>query len=78
MLSQRDIEQKITQIWTHVLNTQKVGASDNFFDLGGDSLKLLRVHAELEKCLGNELNVIDLFQYSTVETLARHLHRQSA
>jgi acyl carrier protein len=78
MLSQRDIEQKITQIWTDVLKNQKVGAKDNFFDLGGDSLKLLRVHAELEKYLGNELNVVDLFQYSTVEALASHLHRQSA
>jgi acyl carrier protein len=73
-----ELQEKISQIWSMVLKSQIVGAQDNFFDLGGDSLKLLRVHAELETYLGSKLSVIDLFQYPTVETLAEHIHRQNA
>ena len=49
-----------------------IGLDDNFFDLGGNSLLVMRVHSQLHS---NEpaLKVVDLFQYPTVRGLAAHL-----
>ncbi|HZM01070.1 MAG TPA: amino acid adenylation domain-containing protein, partial [Planctomycetota bacterium] len=66
-------EQRIAAIWREVLGVSLVGSRDNFFDLGGHSLKLLAVHRRLAAELGAELSVTDLFQHTTVEALARRI-----
>ena len=69
-------EQKIAAIWSAVLGLGTVGVDDNFFDLGGDSLMLLRVHARLREVLGTnvpDVPVVDLFTHPTIAALARHL-----
>ncbi|MEA2692141.1 MAG: hypothetical protein QOJ16_1528, partial [Acidobacteriota bacterium] len=67
------LEDAIAGVWKEVLGLQEVGVDDNFFDLGGHSLLLVRVHSRLQKLLGREIPIVDLFNYSTVEALARHL-----
>ena len=67
------IEESIAAIWRDVLNHTEVGSRENFFDLGGDSLRLIEVHARLRKQLGVKLPITDLFEYPTVEALARRL-----
>jgi amino acid adenylation domain-containing protein len=66
-------EQAIAAIWAEVLGVDRVGATDNFFDQGGHSLLLLRVHARLQKELGGTLTVVDLFRYPTVRALAERI-----
>jgi amino acid adenylation domain-containing protein len=66
------LEQEISRIWRQVLN-REVTLTDNFFDLGGDSLQLIEVHSELQKVLFRELSIMDLFEFTTVQTLAQHL-----
>ena len=46
---------------------------DNFFDLGAHSLTVAEVQAKLQESLGREIALVDLFQFSTVSTLASHL-----
>lgn len=67
------LEEKILSLWKEALGTRRVGPDENFFDLGGDSLLLVAVHAQLEKHLQREVQVTDLFEYVTVRSLARHL-----
>lgn len=67
-----DLEAYIVEIWRTLLGIEKVGVSDNFFDLGGHSLLLGQVHARLVEKLHREIPMADLFQYPTVESLARH------
>jgi len=66
-------ERAIASIWQEVLGEPRVGLHDNFFDLGGHSLLLARVHAELRRQLGTSLTLIDLFKHPTVSALARAL-----
>jgi amino acid adenylation domain-containing protein len=68
-----EMEQKIESAWLKVLSLEQVGPDENFFDVGGDSLQLLMVHAEIQKAIDSEFPLTDLFEYSTIRTLARHL-----
>ncbi|HTC94823.1 MAG TPA: amino acid adenylation domain-containing protein, partial [Terriglobales bacterium] len=69
------LEEKIAQVWREVLGREQVGVEENFFDLGGHSLRMMQVHSRLQKELelGRELGMVELFQYPTVRSLARHL-----
>ncbi len=67
---QAGLEGAIAEIWRDVLGRDRVGADDNFFDLGGHSMLLVRVHGRLKKLLGRELPIVDLFAHPTVASLA--------
>jgi len=67
------LEQMIANLWKRVLRIEAVGLDDNFFDIGGDSLLLVAVHSNLQKSLHAEIPVTDLFEFTTVRTLARRL-----
>jgi amino acid adenylation domain-containing protein len=64
------MEREIAAVWAEVLDVERVGVHDNFFDLGGNSLLLLRVQARLRAALGREVPVVDLFRSPTVSLLA--------
>ena len=59
-------EERIANIWAEALNLKKVGINDNFFSLGGDSFKALRVVRSIDPTL----SVMDLFKYQTIKELA--------
>jgi len=67
------LEQQIAEVWQDLLQLQQVGVHDNFFDLGGHSLLLLKVQNRLQSLLGRALSVVTLFQYPTIHGLATHL-----
>lgn len=67
------LEQQIATVWRELLRVDQVGVNDNFFDLGGHSLLLVKTCDRLNAELGRELRVVDLFTYPTVAALARHI-----
>jgi len=73
---QTEMEIKISDAWCKALRLQRVGVLDNFFDLGGHSLLMLRTQTLLQESLKRELPLIALFKYPTVATLAAHLMRE--
>jgi acyl carrier protein len=56
-----------------VLGRPRVGAEDNFFDIGGHSLALVAVAARLSAALGRDVPVVELFRFPTIATLAGFL-----
>jgi amino acid adenylation domain-containing protein len=68
-------ERGIAALWREVLGLETVGVHDNFFDLGGHSLLLLRLHGRMREQTGAELNLIDLFSHPTVAAMAGLLER---
>ncbi|BDA68763.1 beta-ketoacyl synthase [Calothrix sp. PCC 7716] len=68
-----EIEQKLANIWQELLGIKNVGLHDNFFELGGDSLLIIQVRSKILKVLKKNLSIADLFEYSTVSTLAEYL-----
>ncbi len=72
-----DIERAVAAAWREVLGIGEIDRDANFFDLGGDSLRLMRVCARLRSAFGGELDTVDMFRYPTVRTLAHWLGRGS-
>jgi amino acid adenylation domain-containing protein len=72
-----ETEQKIAAIWQDVLGIAQVGRTNNFFDLGGDSLRLMRVHSRLQQAFDKDITMVDMFRCTTVRALAHHLAGQS-
>ncbi|MEG4005588.1 amino acid adenylation domain-containing protein [Microcoleus sp. Pol11C1] len=68
-----EIEQTIGAIWQEYLHLEEVGIHDNFFDLGGDSLLLVRVHSQMQKIFQREFSLVGMFQYPTIGYLAEYL-----
>ncbi|HSF43791.1 MAG TPA: non-ribosomal peptide synthase/polyketide synthase [Thermoanaerobaculia bacterium] len=66
-------EREIAEIWRDLLGVERVGLHDNFFDLGGHSLLMVRVRSRLAHQWGRELTMVDLFSHPTVSDLARLL-----
>jgi acyl carrier protein len=65
-----DTERAVAAVWTDLLGAGRVGRDENFFDLGGHSLLLVRLQSRLRDVLGVELTIADLFRFPTVATLA--------
>jgi oxalate---CoA ligase len=65
-----DIERSLASIFKAVLNCEAVGANDNFFALGGDSLKGAQVMARIRAQHGVDIAVPALFNHPTVAMLA--------
>ncbi|HEX7509384.1 MAG TPA: beta-ketoacyl synthase N-terminal-like domain-containing protein, partial [Polyangia bacterium] len=67
------VELRIAEIWAEVLGLPSVGTGDNFFDLGGDSLLLLRAHARIRPAFGMDVPLVELFAHPTVARVASYL-----
>ncbi len=69
-----ELEQLIAGIWSENLNIDKIGIYDNFFDLGGTSVKMAQIYQNLNNKLPNkEFSIVELFQYPTVHSLSQYL-----
>ncbi|MGW0948218.1 amino acid adenylation domain-containing protein [Streptomyces sp. NPDC002623] len=68
-----DLERRIAEVWCRALGLEQVGAEDNFFDVGGDSLRLTSVVANLRERLGLQVTRLDMFGHPTVRAMAAHV-----
>jgi surfactin family lipopeptide synthetase A/lichenysin synthetase A len=64
----------LAEIWQEVLGANRIGINDNFFSLGGDSIKAIQMAARLHK-LGWKLEMKDLFQNPTIGQVSVYLQR---
>jgi acyl carrier protein len=72
------LEAELAGLWQQVLGLRAIGRDDNFFDLGGDSFRAVKLHFELRTRLGHDLPLTDIFRFPTVRLLAGHLDRCAA
>ncbi|MBD2207319.1 amino acid adenylation domain-containing protein [Calothrix sp. FACHB-1219] len=72
---QSQTEIMLANIWQVVLNVEKVGIYDNFFDLGGHSLLAVQVYSQLREIVYKDISIVDLFTYPTISSFAKYLNQ---
>ncbi len=65
------VQQQLTTVWEELLAIHPIGISDDFFELGGDSLLALRLFSRLEQVFGKKLSLATFYTAATIEHLAQ-------
>jgi amino acid adenylation domain-containing protein len=66
-------EQALAGFWLELLDIDKIGVTDDFFKIGGNSLLLVRLYGMINKQFPNKVSVQDLFDHRTIRSLAGKL-----
>ena len=75
ILPRTELENLLASLFMEVLAVPRVGIHDSFFDLGGNSIHLVRVHGRLQQTLSIEVPLLEMFNHPTVALLARFLEQ---
>jgi amino acid adenylation domain-containing protein len=73
-----DIENQLAAIWREVLRVEEFGVTDNFFDLGGDSLLAMQVLARVRRSFRVEVSIASLFDGPSIEALGQEIEKAKA
>ncbi|MGZ4040919.1 MAG: non-ribosomal peptide synthetase, partial [Bacteroidia bacterium] len=68
-----EIEEKLVKIWEDVLKRENIGVKDDFFDLGGHSLKIIKVINQINKQFGLKYDLKGAYVESTIESMSRQI-----
>ncbi|MGD2087201.1 MAG: amino acid adenylation domain-containing protein [Candidatus Aminicenantes bacterium] len=75
VVPRNDMEQKMAEIWGTILKRNNIGITENFFMMGGDSIKSIQIASSLRRA-GYEVDMKDIFQYPTISELVPHLRKK--
>jgi amino acid adenylation domain-containing protein len=66
-----DIERKVRLIWEQILKNSNFSNDDNFFEVGGHSLLILKVQKYIQHALNKNIMLIDLYKHTSVRSIAK-------
>jgi amino acid adenylation domain-containing protein len=75
---QGELEHKVAEVWKTLLKLEEVGVQDNFFDVGGNSLKIIQLCSRLKETLNREIPVVTIFRYPTIQGFVEYLTQGEA
>jgi amino acid adenylation domain-containing protein len=74
---QTELESTIANIWQEVLGVDKVGIDDNFFNIGGNSVKVIQLNRKLKDELQVDIPVVLMYRYLTIRSFVGYLNNQT-
>ncbi|WP_338076707.1 amino acid adenylation domain-containing protein [Chitinophaga solisilvae] len=72
-----ETEAQLADIWQELLGIQRPGIHDNFFALGGDSIRVIKVVSRISSVMGKQVKVFDVYQSATIAQLAALLEEKT-
>lgn len=72
-LPRNETEEKLLIIWKTILDRDEISITDNFFAIGGQSLKAIQVIASIHKAFGKKIELRSMFMYPTISLLGNYL-----
>jgi hypothetical protein len=69
-----EMEKLLADTWKEILKVDKVGIHDNYFDIGGNSLNIIRINHKLKEALNREIPIVNMFRYPTIHSFLEYLH----
>ena len=73
-----EVEQQLASIWQELLAVNELGVSENFFDLGGNSLLAMQVLARIRRTFEVEVSIRSLFDGPTIDELGQEIQKVKA
>jgi amino acid adenylation domain-containing protein len=73
-----EMEKIVANTWKDILQLDKVGINDNFFDLGGNSINIIQVNNRLKQELQKDIAIVTLFEYPTISTFLQYLAQEGS
>ncbi|WP_020426765.1 non-ribosomal peptide synthetase, partial [Paenibacillus riograndensis] len=70
------IEEILVRVWENTLRVERIGITDNYYELGGDSIKSIMLVSGLQK-YNLSLEIRDIMQYPTIKELSRHIKKHT-
>ncbi|MEX0448014.1 amino acid adenylation domain-containing protein, partial [Xenorhabdus sp. SGI246] len=71
------LETRLCALWQEVLGLAQVGVKDNFFRIGGDSIRAIKLTAAIRQTLAMDVSLTQLFALKTIEELATQIGQQT-
>jgi natural product biosynthesis luciferase-like monooxygenase protein len=68
-----ELESKVAEVWQETLGRERVGVDDNFFDIGGHSLLVVRMHRVIKERIEQPVSLTDLYRFPTIRTFVAYL-----
>ncbi|MCW3072413.1 MAG: hypothetical protein JWO44_2303 [Bacteroidetes bacterium] len=69
-------EEELKKIWLSILGLEEIGTENNFFEYGGDSIKVIRLFGRIKKELFENIQMADLYHYDTIGKFSKHMNGQ--
>lgn len=73
--TRNDTERKLAKIWEELLNVENVGANDDFFDLGGHSLKASIMVGRIKKEFNTDIPLNEIFNLATLRNISEYIEK---
>ncbi|MFC2146026.1 SDR family NAD(P)-dependent oxidoreductase [Acidobacteriota bacterium] len=67
----------LARVWQEHLGIEKIGIYDNFFELGADSLDLMKINTRLKEVFEKDIPIVSFYTYPTIEALTGYLEGES-
>ncbi|NGT50328.1 non-ribosomal peptide synthetase, partial [Clostridium perfringens] len=71
--AQTETEKKLVDIWKSILQVDDISINDNFFDVGGNSLSLMKMAAYINKHFKIKASIKKLFEYCDIKSIAKYI-----
>ncbi|WP_344854079.1 phosphopantetheine-binding protein, partial [Pedobacter jeongneungensis] len=73
---ENEVEEKLVEIWKEMLDIDiaQIGINDNFFDLGGDSIKIIRMIGLINKEFSRNISTLMVYKYPTISSFSKYVY----
>ena len=71
-----DMEQKLAEVWREILGHEDFGVYDHFYEVGGNSVKIIKLLNALKETFELDLKITDLFIYNTIHQQGQYISEQ--
>ncbi|MGF6352893.1 amino acid adenylation domain-containing protein [Paenibacillus sp. 4624] len=72
VMPSHELEWQMLNIWQEMLDNRNMGVECDYFELGGDSIRVIELISRMNRELGLHIQISDMYDYPTIRKLARH------
>ncbi|WP_186327815.1 non-ribosomal peptide synthetase [Paenibacillus xylanexedens] len=72
VMPSHELEWQMLNIWQEMLDNRNMGVECDYFELGGDSIRVIELISRMNRELGLHIQIADMYDYPTIRELARH------